>query len=121
MVINDTGALEFTTDVVKLEEDEVTEDILETNWLDVSLLEINEMESDDEMEVLVMEDSVRLVSSKLESKDEIWELKKLEFSGLEMMDNDDAFEGKGISQADNKVDIKINDFRYGFFIYASYQ
>jgi hypothetical protein len=38
-----------------------------------------------------------------------------------MMDNDDAFEGKGISQADNKVDIKINDFRYGFFIYASYQ
>ena len=121
MVINDTGALEFTTEVVKLEEVEVTEDILETNWLETSLLEINEMESDDEMEVLVMEDSVMLVSSKLESKDEIWELKKLEFSGLEMMDNDDTFEGKGISQADNRVEIKIKDLRYCFFIYASYQ
>jgi hypothetical protein len=71
MVINDTGALELTTEVVKLEKVEVTEDILETNSLETSLLEIKEMESDDEMEVLVIEDSVRLVSSKLESKDEI--------------------------------------------------
>lgn len=71
MVINDTGALELTTEVVKLEEDEVTEDILETDSLETSLLEIKEMESDDEMEVLVMEDSVKLVLSKLECKDEI--------------------------------------------------
>ena len=121
MVINDTGALELTIEVVELEEDEVTEDILESNWLEDSLLEINEMETGDEMEALLMEDSVTLVSAKLESMDEIWELKKLEFSVLEMIDNDDEFEGKELSQADNRVEIKIKYLRYCFFIYASYQ
>ena len=118
MVINETGELEFTTEVVKLEEEEPMEDWLEAISLETTLLELT---SEDEMEGFELEEAVTLVSSKLESKDVIWELSKLEFSMLRTLDNDSEVEGNGISHADNKVVIKMKDLRYCFFISPSYQ